>query len=221
MTDLRHLFGAARDQGPRPTCLAFAMSDAHGAALGQTGPLAADYAHYHAARRQQVTMNQAVSTISMRQAVDHDGQPTEVACPYTAPRADSWSPPLGIQPLWRRGSVLAAGVPSAALTAALAAGMPSVLTLRINESFYLHDAVAFEVADDLAKEVGAHAIVVVAARTAAAGRSHVLARKVGAVAGAWKVTRGCRTCTSMREPLTSFSFENPEVTDGANIRQNA
>ena len=29
-TDLRARVGAARDQGQRPTCLAFAASDAHG-----------------------------------------------------------------------------------------------------------------------------------------------------------------------------------------------
>ena len=33
--DLRGRFGPARDQGGRETCLAFAMSDAHAAAIGQ------------------------------------------------------------------------------------------------------------------------------------------------------------------------------------------
>ena len=31
--DLRHLFGPARDQGPRQTCMAFAASDTHAAIL--------------------------------------------------------------------------------------------------------------------------------------------------------------------------------------------
>jgi hypothetical protein len=32
--DLRPFFGAVRDQGSRPTCIAFALSDAHAAARG-------------------------------------------------------------------------------------------------------------------------------------------------------------------------------------------
>jgi hypothetical protein len=31
LCDIRPRFGPARDQGPRPTCLAFAISDAHAA----------------------------------------------------------------------------------------------------------------------------------------------------------------------------------------------
>ena len=37
--DLRALFGPARDQGPRPTCLAFAASDAHAALAMGWAPL--------------------------------------------------------------------------------------------------------------------------------------------------------------------------------------
>ena len=36
LVDLRGNFGPARDQNPRPTCMAFAASDAH-AALAQDG----------------------------------------------------------------------------------------------------------------------------------------------------------------------------------------
>ena len=35
--DLGSLFGAARDQGDRPTCLAFAASDAHAAPYASCG----------------------------------------------------------------------------------------------------------------------------------------------------------------------------------------
>ena len=168
--DLRMLLGPARDQGVRPTCLAFAMSDAHGAAHGHDGPLATDYAHYHAARREHATMNEPVSTASMRDALEQDGQPAEVACPYGVPRAIDWTPPVGLAPLWRRASTLLKGtLPSKVLRAALAASRANVLTLLITESFYGPDAATFEVADDASVVVGEHAVVVVAVRDGGTG----------------------------------------------------
>src|SRR5436305_462757 len=47
--DLRGRFGSARDQEARQTCLAFAMSDAHAAAIGgMWSPLSCEYLFYHA-----------------------------------------------------------------------------------------------------------------------------------------------------------------------------
>src|SRR4029453_14873936 len=46
--DLRHLFGPARDQGPRPTCMAFAASDTHTAVRSGWELLSCEYAYYHA-----------------------------------------------------------------------------------------------------------------------------------------------------------------------------
>lgn len=50
--DLRGRFGAARDQGGRETCLAFALSDTHAAARGLPwSPLSCEYLFYHAKQR--------------------------------------------------------------------------------------------------------------------------------------------------------------------------
>ena len=46
--DLRGRFGPARDQGRRPTCLAFAMSDAHAATREPWAELCCEYLFYHA-----------------------------------------------------------------------------------------------------------------------------------------------------------------------------
>ena len=51
--DLRSRFGPPRDQGQRPTCLAFAMSDAHGAARGPWEDLSCEYLFHHAKKREQ------------------------------------------------------------------------------------------------------------------------------------------------------------------------
>jgi hypothetical protein len=166
-TDLRPKFGAARDQGTRPTCLAFAMSDAHRAARSQGELFAADYAHYHAARRMNATMNAAVSTEAMREALEQDGQPLEAQCAYTDPRADDWKPPADVGALWKRPSALAkAAPPSEVLRVALGASRAHVLTLLISEAFYAPDPVTFEIADDASPDVGEHAVVVVGSRAA-------------------------------------------------------
>ena len=49
--DLRSRFGAIRDQGSRPTCLAFAVSDAHAVARGPFDPLSVEQLYYHAVQR--------------------------------------------------------------------------------------------------------------------------------------------------------------------------
>jgi hypothetical protein len=49
--DLRSLFGTARNQGSRPTCLAFAASDTHAALRSGWVPLSCEYAFYQAQRR--------------------------------------------------------------------------------------------------------------------------------------------------------------------------
>ena len=49
--DLRSLFGPVGDQGPRPTCLAFAASDAHAALRSGWVPLSREYAFYQVAAR--------------------------------------------------------------------------------------------------------------------------------------------------------------------------
>ena len=51
VVDLRGDLGPARDQDPRPTCMAFAASDAHGAARDGWEPLSTEWAYYHALKR--------------------------------------------------------------------------------------------------------------------------------------------------------------------------
>ena len=51
LVDLRNNLGPARDQDPRPTCMAFAASDAHAAARDGWEPLSTEWAYYHALKR--------------------------------------------------------------------------------------------------------------------------------------------------------------------------
>jgi hypothetical protein len=80
--DLRPMFGSARDQGMRPTCLAFATSDAHAALRPPWNALSCEFAFYHAQRRAGRHPSAGASLGSMLAALEGDGQPIEADWPY-------------------------------------------------------------------------------------------------------------------------------------------
>jgi hypothetical protein len=75
--DLRASFGAARNQGARPTCLAFAASDAHAALRDGWVPLSCEYAFFQAQRRAGRMPNTGALLSSVLEALRKDGQPEE------------------------------------------------------------------------------------------------------------------------------------------------
>ena len=103
--DMRSLFGPSRNQGPRPTCMAFAASDAHAALRTGWAPLSCEYAFYQAQRRAGRPPNKGALLSSMLDALREDGQPEESGWPYLATTpADvgSWAPPAEIGALFGR-----------------------------------------------------------------------------------------------------------------------
>jgi hypothetical protein len=135
--DLRSLFGPVRDQGQRPTCLAFAASDLHAALRGSWSPLSCEYIFYHAQRRAKRKPTEGVLLSSILEALSDDGQPLEAGWNYLAKLpADltQWRPPAGIAQLFRR-----AGEPGKdtvdAIVDELSRGQPVVILLRLSRSF--------------------------------------------------------------------------------------
>jgi C1A family cysteine protease len=106
IVDLRAQFGPARDQKQRPTCMAFAASDAHAAARGKPEFLSTEFAHFHAVRRRQpFDPHSGVSFRLMAQTISKDGQPPEGAWPYLAAlptKLADWKPPVPCAPIFRR-----------------------------------------------------------------------------------------------------------------------
>lgn len=105
LKNLQSTFGPARDQGQRPTCLAFATSDLHAAVRGAWEPLSCEYIFYHAQRRAGRQATQGAFLSSMLEALREDGQPHEMAWEYLESLpADigQWLPPTGISSLFRR-----------------------------------------------------------------------------------------------------------------------
>jgi hypothetical protein len=103
--DLRALFGPARNQGWRPTCLAFAASDAHAALRGAWAPLSCEYAFFHAQRRGRLSPHGGAYLWAMLEALKDDGQPEEAGWPYLASLPAviaTWAPPSSVGSLFAR-----------------------------------------------------------------------------------------------------------------------
>jgi hypothetical protein len=106
-SDLRLLFGPVRDQGQRPTCLAFAASDLHAATRGPWAALSCEYIFYHAQKRAMRKPSEGATLTSMLQALGEDGQPHEDRWSYLATiptDLNQWQPPTDVSPLYRRAS---------------------------------------------------------------------------------------------------------------------
>jgi hypothetical protein len=137
VVDLRARFGPIRDQGPRPTCLSFAASDAHSAARNDLTPLACEYAFFHAQRRAKRLPTQGAVLGHILDALREDGQPEESAWPYMPANPDpaTWSPPADVGTRYKRK-----GKPNGAaidkIIADLAAGQPTVVLTKLVRSFF-------------------------------------------------------------------------------------
>jgi hypothetical protein len=135
--DLRHLFGPVRDQGQRPTCLAFAASDTHAALRDAWEPLSCEYIFFHAQKRAGRTAKDGATLPSMLEALRQDGQPHEAGWPYllTLP-ADltQWRPPAGVTPLYRRAGESGADTVDA-IVAELEQDRPVLTLIRLSRSF--------------------------------------------------------------------------------------
>ncbi|MBW8295430.1 C1 family peptidase [Sphingopyxis sp.] len=137
-TDLRPLFGPARDQGQRPTCLAFAASDAHAGLRADWVPLSCEFAFYHAQRRSNSSPLQGATLGSILEALKQDGQPAEEGWPYlTNLPSDygSWFPPAKLGPIFRRGGSACADALTAIIDK-LDRNEPVILLTTLSPSFY-------------------------------------------------------------------------------------
>lgn len=138
-SDLRAEFGPARDQEQRPTCSAFAASDAHAGVRPGWDPLSAEWAYYHAVRRDGGRPDEGATMGSMLKALELDGQPREASWPYiTTPITDlaAWKPPSGIALLFRRdGDFLPCTVDE--IVSKLDSGVPVLMSISVSDAFYM------------------------------------------------------------------------------------
>lgn len=136
--DLRGIFGAARNQGSRPTCCAFACADLHAACRPPWEPLSCEYAFYHGARRQGTGPNNGIILYHMLETVEQDGQPVEEDWPYlehVPTDVSNWGPPAEVNQLFYAKGAQSAG-DIAAIRTVIDQNRPVVVVMTLSDAFY-------------------------------------------------------------------------------------
>ncbi len=139
--DLRRKLGDVRDQGNRPTCLAFAFTAAHEAGQVPTEDLSEEFLVWQCHRRgNNVTTGLNLGAVIA--GLRDDGQPLEVAWPYSLvqPAIITYEPPDSVRAatIYCPAAIHRLPLPLGdALRANLDAGFPAVLAVRMWESFMM------------------------------------------------------------------------------------
>jgi len=137
--DLRGEFGPVRDQGRRPTCLAFAASDSHAGVRAGWEPLSCEFAFYHAQRRAGRSLAQGAELGAMLEALRVDGQPVEAGWRYldaVPPDLAAWVPPASVGERFARDGVAGDG-DLGKVRSRLATGCPVVVLTMLSRSFFM------------------------------------------------------------------------------------
>ncbi|BBB11078.1 C1 family peptidase [Sphingomonas sp. ID1715] len=163
--DLRPLFGPARDQGARPTCLAFAASDTHAGLRDGWAPLSCEFAFHAAQKRAGRPPTSGALLSTMLDALRLDGQPDEKGWPYLAAvPADHrlWTPPATVGPLYGRNGQRD-GTDLSSILAALDRDTPVLMLTMLSRSFFQPrgDGVVDPANDELPEPAQRHAVVAV------------------------------------------------------------
>ena len=164
-TDLRPLFGAARDQGARPTCMAFAASDAHAGLRDGWAPLSCEFAFYQAQRRAGRSPAQGALLSAMLDALRSDGQPEEQGWPYLQAVPEdhgSWKPPSAVGERYGRDGQ-PGGANLASIIALLDQGRPVVILTMLSRSFFMptDDGIVDPANDEQPEPSQRHAVIAV------------------------------------------------------------
>lgn len=177
LCDLRQSFGAIRNQGSRPTCIAFATSDAHAAARGTFAPLSVEHLYYYAVQRTPGGHPEyGVSLQAITEALRLDGQAAETGWPYLDPLPtdlSGWTPPHTAAPVFKRESIIASAAIDA-IVGHLNTGSPVIVIFMVSVAFC---AAAAGLVSILAQDsdVDWHAVIAVG-HGEHGGKPHLLVR---------------------------------------------
>lgn len=133
--DLSSQLGTVRDQGRRPTCVAFATSDLHAAVREPAfSALSVEYLYYHACKLiSPFDPHTGVTLDQILKAVETDGQPEEVHWPYLPQLPTdlgTYRPPTIAGTIYRRRGQLIHAPALDGINQELGQDRPSMLVFR-------------------------------------------------------------------------------------------
>jgi hypothetical protein len=176
-------FGAARDQGRRPTCIAFAVSDGHShKRVFGAQHLSPEYLFYCAAQEQLPHRHyDGVQTSAVVKALALEGQPHEVHHPYQAdlhPTADLPIPEIPFPYQKYRSGWVYEPFSDNGVRQILTDGDSAIIALRITDKFFsiTPDQPVLRGPVDGDRVVGIHAVVAVGYGTDNDGISYLKVR---------------------------------------------
>lgn len=139
--DLRSSLGSARDQGRRPTCLAFAATAAHEASRAIVEYLSIEHLYYCGLQKSHRDPNRGLNRVSVAEALQQDGQPVEPAWPYsgTPPNPATWHPPTITGPLHKATLVFSSRSVDDVHTL-ICTSVPVLLVVAVTTALYRPDA---------------------------------------------------------------------------------
>jgi hypothetical protein len=132
------MFGPVRNQGARPTCLAFAASDAHAALRPRWTPLSCEFAFFHAQRRAGRVPAQGALLSAVLETLREDGQPEEAGWPYLAQvptDVTTWAPPTSVGEVFTRDGMTTSSAIKGVVQE-LDGGRPVILLLQLSAAFF-------------------------------------------------------------------------------------
>ena len=130
--DLRAQLTKVRDQGARPTCLAFAATTAHEHARQCQEYLSPEYLYYFASNKGALS---GVNVSDIARTLEKNGQPGEGDCAYQATGCPpGWIPPKHVVVYRRLSKILSPGAKN--MVDVLRRGRLAVLGIAIPDSFF-------------------------------------------------------------------------------------
>lgn len=146
--------GAARDQGARPTCLSFSLSEVHRTAIALGEPLSPESLHRRATSRANKAVNAGLAFHEATDSLETDGQTTEAHWPYNAVNAL-----VRICPSYR-ALASALTFDHGTVVHALKSGKSIGLVIDIDLAFFGHTSITSLMLDATSPVQGRHAVVV-------------------------------------------------------------
>ena len=167
MTDFRAQQSPVRNQGNRPTCVAFATSGAHEWAAQEQAHRSPEDAMWAAHQVGGVPGTEAVTVSWVLTGLQTHGHATEVAWPYGSPEWSAGRPPAAKEPVNRRPLQAFRSLAGAAfdeIAQTLDDRLPVILTVRVVHSAWRRPDGLID-AEPGRKTPGNHAVLAVGALT--------------------------------------------------------